>query len=95
MVGLQQISYEVYEDVDVVEVCAKVLSPSIDCPIQFPFNVTLSTVTLSTDDKAGNPFTHGLYGLYLMMDFFHSQYLVILVLNPASCSLRNVKQAAV
>ena len=85
VVGLQQISYEIYEDVDVVEVCAVVLSPSIDCPIQFPFNVTFTTVTLSIDDKAGNPFTHGLYSLYLMLGFFfHFQYLVILILNPAS-----------
>ena len=34
----------VYHDVgELVEVCAIVRSPEVTCPIQFPFNVTLST----------------------------------------------------
>ena len=47
--GLNQSFYQVSEDVGMVEVCAIVTSPSIDCPIQFPFNISLST----TDGTAG------------------------------------------
>ena len=50
MVGLEKMFYNVSEDVGVVEVCAIVYSPTIDCPIAFPFNVTLST----GDNTAGN-----------------------------------------
>ena len=41
--GLEVTFYQVSEDVDVVEVCAIVYSPTIDCPIEFPFDVRLST----------------------------------------------------
>ena len=41
--GLERTLYSVSEDVGVVEVCAIVYSPTIDCPITFPFNVSLST----------------------------------------------------
>ena len=41
--GLERTVYNVLENVGVVEVCAIVYSPDIDCPIQFPFNVSLST----------------------------------------------------
>ena len=43
MVGLERTVYNVLENEGVVEVCAIVESPDIDCPIQFPFNVSLST----------------------------------------------------
>ena len=43
VVGLERTFYSVSEDVGVVEVCAIVYSPTIDCPIAFPFNVSLST----------------------------------------------------
>ena len=43
VVGLEKTMYSVSEDVGVVEVCAIVYSPTIDCPIAFPFNVSLST----------------------------------------------------
>ena len=43
MVGLEKTFYQVREDVGVVEVCAIVYSPTIDCPIEFLFNVSLST----------------------------------------------------
>ena len=43
VVGLEVTFYQVSEDVDVVEVCAIVYSPTIDCPITFPFDVPLST----------------------------------------------------
>ena len=47
--GLERTLYQVSEDVGVVEVCAIVYSPTDECPIEFPFNVTLNT----TDGSAG------------------------------------------
>ena len=44
VVGLEKTFHKVSEDVDSVEVCAVVNSPSIDCPIAFPFNVRISTI---------------------------------------------------
>ena len=49
MVGLERTFYKVSEGMDVVEMCAIVYSPTIDCPIAFPFNVSLST----REDSAG------------------------------------------
>ena len=43
VVGLEKTFYSVTEDVGVVEVCAIVYIPTIDCPIEFPFDVRLST----------------------------------------------------
>ncbi|CAI8051646.1 hypothetical protein GBAR_LOCUS28279 [Geodia barretti] len=43
VVGLEQTSMSVSEDVGVVELCAVVLFPRISCPISFPFEVRLST----------------------------------------------------
>ena len=43
VVGLEKTIYSVSEDVGVVEVCAIVYSPTIVCPIAFPFDVSLST----------------------------------------------------
>ena len=43
VVGLEETSYTVSEDVGFVNVCAIVYSPTIDCPIEFPFSVGLST----------------------------------------------------
>ena len=42
-VGLEQTFFRVSEGVDVVELCASVSSPVVDCPIKFPFEVNLST----------------------------------------------------
>ena len=47
VVGLE--SFTVSEDVGVVELCAHVFEPDIDCPVEFPFTVVLS----STDRTAG------------------------------------------
>ena len=44
MVGLEEVVQEVSEDVRAVELCVKVLSPAIECPIEFPFDVGLSTM---------------------------------------------------
>ena len=43
VVGLEKTIYSVSKNVGVVEVCAIVYSPTIDCPIAFPFDVSLST----------------------------------------------------
>ena len=43
VVGLEKTIYNVTEDVGVVEVCAIVYSPTITCPVAFPFDVILST----------------------------------------------------
>ena len=43
MVGLERTFYQVSESVGVVEVCAIVYSPVIECPIQWPFDVQLTT----------------------------------------------------
>ena len=67
VVGLETTSYQVTEDVGVVEVCAIVYSPNANlaCPISFPFNVSLST----GDDSAGIP-TALLY-VYIMTVVLH------------------------
>ena len=52
VVGLERTFYQVSEDDGVVEVCAVVNSPVIECPIQFPFDVRLSTIN-GLASKAG------------------------------------------
>ena len=42
-VGLERTFYSVSEGVGVVELCAVVYEPNITCPIEFPFNIRLST----------------------------------------------------
>ena len=49
VVGLEKTFYRTTEGVGVVEVCAVVYSPSITCPIEFPFNILLQTA----DGSAG------------------------------------------
>ena len=43
VVGLEQTFFRVSESVGVVELCANVSFPVVDCPIKFPFEVNLST----------------------------------------------------
>ena len=50
VVGLERTFITVSEDVGVVELCAIVRSPVITCPIDYPFEVNLST----DDGTAGN-----------------------------------------
>ena len=45
VVGLDKTLYSVGEDVELVEVCVVVHTPTISCPIQFPFNVSLNVFT--------------------------------------------------
>ena len=42
-VGLEQTFFRVAENEGYVELCANVSFPEITCPIEFPFNVSLST----------------------------------------------------
>ena len=43
VVGLEPTFFNVSEDVGVVQLCAIVISPVITCPIDYPFDVRLST----------------------------------------------------
>ena len=43
VVGLERTIFTVFEDVGRVELCAHVFEPDIECPIEFPFDVVLST----------------------------------------------------
>ena len=54
LVGLEQTYFNVIESVGEVELCAKVLFPPINCPVQFPFDIRLSTA----DGTAGIIVTH-------------------------------------
>ena len=47
MVGLEQTFISVSEGVGSVELCVNILYPIIDCPVMFPFNVTLLTLDLT------------------------------------------------
>ena len=49
VVGLEKTFYRTTEGLGVVEVCAVVYSPSITCPIEFPFSILLQTA----DGSAG------------------------------------------
>ena len=42
-VGLEQTFFRVAENEGYIELCANVSFPEISCPIEFPFNVSLST----------------------------------------------------
>ena len=43
VVGLEQTFFRVSEGIGVVEICANVSFPDVECPIKFPFKVNLST----------------------------------------------------
>ena len=49
MVGLEEGSQRVYDDVGVVQLCAVVTRPNINCPITFTFSLMIVT----TDGSAG------------------------------------------
>ena len=48
-VGLEQTFFREIEDMGVIELCAVVFQPNIECPIKFPFDVQLYTA----DGSAG------------------------------------------
>ena len=65
VVGLEQVEYTVEEEDGMIEVCVKVLSPDIDCPVDFPFEVKFFTVEVT----AGNNDEYYYCTLYLCMCF--------------------------
>ena len=52
VVGLQPTSYQVSENAGAVMVCVAVSSPDIACPIAFPFNVKITTLSGSAGNNA-------------------------------------------
>ena len=54
VVGLEETFYQVSETDGVVEVCVVIYEPDIVCPIEFPFDVSLSTF----DESAGKTTFH-------------------------------------
>ena len=48
-IGLEQTFFREVEDIGVIELCAIVFEPDIECPIKFPFDVQLYTA----DGSAG------------------------------------------
>lgn len=43
VIGLEQTLFNVSENIDAVELCVNISFPRIDCPITFPFNISLVT----------------------------------------------------
>ena len=43
-IGLEETSFRVMEDVGMIELCAIVVTPDIECPVKFTFNIHLYTV---------------------------------------------------
>ena len=64
-VGLERTFFSVSEDGDVVELCARVYEPDIECPIAFPFDVRLST----SDNTAGNSNDHANFMQYELFSY--------------------------
>ena len=54
VVRLDKSMYQGTESVGTIEVCARVESPSVSCPIRMPFSVHISTI----DDTAGTNNNH-------------------------------------
>ena len=70
-VGLERTLYNVSEGVGVVELCAVVYEPNITCPIQFPFEVRLSTA----DGTAG------IYVLLWLLIYWSSRVLNVCIVH--------------
>ena len=49
VVGLEMTSYTIAEHHQLLEVCARVFDPDLECPISFPFDMFFTTV----DGSAG------------------------------------------
>ena len=56
VVSLESVFQEIGEDQGVVEVCVIVSLPDIECPVQFPFTITLSTSDVSAGQQFKQPF---------------------------------------
>ena len=55
VVGLESTSYQVPENVGVVEVCARVINPTIMCPIAFPYTIRFSTTNVTAGNTLCKP----------------------------------------
>lgn len=55
-VGLENTFYQVSEGMGMLQVCAIVYNPSVPCPVNFAFDVSLSTNSdcSSTEGSAGD-----------------------------------------
>ena len=81
VVGLEKTSYQVPENVGVVEVCAFVRNPTIMCPIAFPFNISFSTANIT----AGN----SLLNIHVYIDlYFRLNVCILLKCNEASAIMK-------
>ena len=58
-VGLDKTSYTVDKNRGVVEICARVFDPKINCPIDFAFNLTFDTINGSA----------GTYNICILINF--------------------------
>ena len=54
MVGLEKTFYNISESVGMIEVCAIVHSPMVECPIEFPFDVRLTATNGSAGKERAN-----------------------------------------
>ena len=41
--GLEKTYFNTTESVGMIELCAKIIFPEVNCPVTFPFDVRLST----------------------------------------------------
>ena len=77
--GLERTFYQVSEDVEELELCVSVFSPDVQCPIEFAFNISITT----NDNTAGASFCSLYYILccltmsthYRFPDNYHNMYI--------------------
>ena len=81
IVSLEQTRYRVDGGVSEIKVCARVSSPSISCPIQFPF-----VIGLATDHQSAGLCIHAQWMLATLKPVIFVTHLAILV----SCFFTNI-----
>ena len=77
-VGLERTFYNVSEGVGVMEVCAIVYSPIVSCPVNFSFDVSLST---NYDCSSANGSAGGKYGICTLKNY---DYFILLLSSTVS-----------
>ena len=65
-VGLEQTFFRVTEGVGVVEICAVVFEPDIECPIKFPFTLQLYTDDATAGNHNLNNIQHGRHTIFFL-----------------------------
>ena len=78
VVGLERTFYNVSEMVGVMEVCTIVYSPSLPCPVDFPFEVKFSTDDSSAGKMCGIFYTH----IILTVWYFYTHYVDCIRIYP-------------